>query len=474
MPARRRRAASMSAIVGAIELEHLLEELPDGAERIELAVLDSGEHALEPGVGGDRLAQVGARTARGDGEHLGREVLAPPRLEPAVARERFTMGIECPPQLGSVLAAQGVGQHDLGAPIRLGERDDRAHFVQHRLRALAIHLVDRDHVGNLHDPRLQCLHRVARAWHEDEEYGVRDPRDLDLALARTDRLDEDDVLPRRVEEEHRLQGRLGEPPAVPARPHRPDVPPGVPEVVGEADPVAEKRPPREGARGVDGYDADRAACLAQVTDEGSDEARLSRARRPGHAEDGCLPRLRVELAHDGVREWVTVLDERDRTRESPPVCPAHALDELLDRPVPPGHGRTLCPGPAAAQGRADRRDSRSRRASISSRSVAIRSRPPCRLPFASTSTVGPTTRPFASAATASSELVAIASCSSLDSVGSQRVMRSATNDATRNTPPAPTHTACAPTASVRTPAAAIPSPMTAYVELMSVASARPR
>ena len=94
MPARRWRAASMSAIVGAIELEHLLEELPDSAERIELAVLDSGEHALEPGVGGDRLAQVGARTARGDGEHLGREVLAPPRLEPAVARERFTMGIE--------------------------------------------------------------------------------------------------------------------------------------------------------------------------------------------------------------------------------------------------------------------------------------------------------------------------------------------------------------------------------------------
>ena len=83
-----------------------------------------------------------------------------------------------------------------------------------------IRLVDRDHVGNLHDPRLQRLHRVARARHQHEEDGVGDADHLDLALPRADGLEEHEVLARRVEEEQRLQRRLGEPAEVAARAHR--------------------------------------------------------------------------------------------------------------------------------------------------------------------------------------------------------------------------------------------------------------
>ncbi len=63
----------------------------------------------------------------------------------------------------------------------------------------------------------------------------------DVALARADRLEEDDVLAGGVEEQQRLQRRLGEPAAVAARAHRADEHARVEEVVGEPDPVAEQR-----------------------------------------------------------------------------------------------------------------------------------------------------------------------------------------------------------------------------------------
>ena len=87
---------------------------------------------------------------------------------------------------------------------------------------------------------------------------------LDLALPRADRLEEDDVLARRVEDEQRLQRRLGETAEMAARPHRADEDAGVEEVVGEADAVAEQRAVRERARRVDRDDADRACSRART------------------------------------------------------------------------------------------------------------------------------------------------------------------------------------------------------------------
>ena len=72
-----------------------------------------------------------------------------------------------------------------------------------------------------------------------------------------DRLEEDDVLAGRVEQQQRLQRRLGEPAGMTARPHRTDEDVRVEEVVGEPDAVAEQRAVRERARRVDGDDADR-------------------------------------------------------------------------------------------------------------------------------------------------------------------------------------------------------------------------
>ena len=123
------------------------------------------------------------------------------------------------PELRHVLAAHRLGQDDRRPPRALAvEREDRADLVQHRLGGRVIHLVDRDHVGNLHDPRLQRLHRVAGAGHQHEQDGVGDPDHLDLALPRADRLEQDELLAGRVQQERGLQRRLGEPAEMAARP----------------------------------------------------------------------------------------------------------------------------------------------------------------------------------------------------------------------------------------------------------------
>ena len=202
-------------------------------------------------------------------------------------------------------------------------------------------------------------------------------------LSRTDRLDEDDVLPRRIEQENRLKRRLREPAEVSSRPHRANVDPGIEEVVGEPNPVSEQRPTGERARGIDRDDTDRRTRLTHVRDERRDEARLADSRRSGDADDGCPSRVRIELPDEPKGQRVPVLHERDRAGERPAVGSAHAFDELSKRPLLAGHGRTLCGVREWSQRIPDLRSaSRIRRASISSSSVAIRSRPLDRLPFA--------------------------------------------------------------------------------------------
>ena len=72
--------------------------------------------------------------------------------------------------------------------------------------------------------------------------------------------------------------------------------------------------------------------LAHVADERADQRRLADAGRAGDADHERRARLRVELAHELVRERVAVLDERDRARERAPVAGADAGGEILERP----------------------------------------------------------------------------------------------------------------------------------------------
>ena len=170
--------------------------------------------------------------------------------------------------------------------------------------------------------------------HEHEQHRVRDPDHLDLALAGADRLDEDDVLAGRVEEQHSLQRRLGQAAEVAAGAHRANEDSGVEEVFGEPDAVAEQGPLRERAGRVDGDDADRQALRADVGQQSGDQARLADAGRAGDADRIGAPGTRIQLTDELGGERVGVLDERDRPRHSPRIAAAHAFDEALPRPVP--------------------------------------------------------------------------------------------------------------------------------------------
>ena len=77
------------------------------------------------------------------------------------------------------------------------------------LLAVAVGLVDRDHVGDLEDALLDALQLVAGAGQGEEQEGVDHAGDGDLGLADADGLDQHHVVARRLEHHHRLRWSRG-------------------------------------------------------------------------------------------------------------------------------------------------------------------------------------------------------------------------------------------------------------------------
>src|SRR5215210_3279634 len=275
-PAMRSRASRMSAGVGAVSVfnvEHLLHDLAYGGERVELPSLNLVEEPPKLGIVGHGLLQMNLGPRRGDREDFTCEVPAAPLVEEPVGLEVLPVAGDLLPELHDSLARDGLREDDRRLPVALGvEGEDRPHLVQHRLRCRVVLLVDGDDVRDLHDPRLQRLHRVTRTGHEDEDDRVGDSDHLDLTLPGADRLEEDQVTAGCVEHEQGLQRGLGEPAEVPSGAHRADEDAGVEEMVRQPDPIAEESALRERARGVDGDHADRLVLFAHVSNERADQA----------------------------------------------------------------------------------------------------------------------------------------------------------------------------------------------------------
>src|SRR5262249_13058419 len=247
MSTRPRRADSISVSVGPVvsvaKVEHLVNDLLNRGERVELSALDLVEQPPQLRIARHGVLQMRLRARRRDRENFAGEVLAAPLLEQPLVDQEGAVRLDVFPQLGHVLTPSGVGQDDRRTPgAVLVEGEDRAHLAQHGLGGGMVHLVDRDHVGYLHDPGLQSLDRVTGAGHQDEHDRVGDPDHLDLALSGTDRLEKDELLAGRIEHEQRLQRRLRKAAKVTAGSHRADEHLRVEEMVGEADPIAEQCP----------------------------------------------------------------------------------------------------------------------------------------------------------------------------------------------------------------------------------------
>ena len=124
--------------------------------------------------------------------------------------------------------------------------------------ARPVGLVDHEQVGDLHQPGLVGLHRVAPPRVDHHHRGVGLAGDLDLDLTDADRLDQHHVEADDVEHPGRLGGGHGQATEVPPGGHRADEHVVVERVVAHADPVAEDRPTGERRRRVDGQHADPA------------------------------------------------------------------------------------------------------------------------------------------------------------------------------------------------------------------------
>ena len=141
-----------------------------------------------------------------------------------------------------------------------------------------------EHVGDLHDPRLQELQDVARAGLDDDGDGVGHLGDVGLALADADGLDHDDV----EGGGQRLRGRARggrEPAEAPGRGGRADEDAAVGRVEGDPRAVAEQRAARAPRRRVDGEHRDAAPAGPPRAHELAQQRRLARAGRPGDADD---------------------------------------------------------------------------------------------------------------------------------------------------------------------------------------------
>ena len=311
-----------------------------GGQRIDLAPLHRGDELRERRVLRDRALDLATGTRGRGRDHLAGEVAAPALLELSVGGERIAPLDDRAPQPVDSLATKSLGEDDRRPPGRVGiEGDHSTNVVLQGLRPRLIHLVDRDHVGDLHDPGLQRLHRVARARHQDEHDLVGDAHHLDLALPRSDGLEEDDVRPGGVEQQEGLQRGLGQPAEMPTGAHRADEHSRVEEVIGEPDPVAEQRSPREGARRVDRDHPHRQVERANVRDQRADQRRLADAGRPRDPDREGRAGRRIQLLEHGQGARGSALDQRDRPRDGSPVAGSHAGDELVVSPRAAGHRR---------------------------------------------------------------------------------------------------------------------------------------
>src|SRR5581483_7875927 len=115
-PSSRSRAASMSARVGAVSVaanaEHLLQNLANCAQRVELTTLYLVEQAAELGIVGHRMLEMGFCPRRRDREHLAGEVPRAPLGELSRFLEVRAVLRDLRPQLVHVLAARRLGEHD--------------------------------------------------------------------------------------------------------------------------------------------------------------------------------------------------------------------------------------------------------------------------------------------------------------------------------------------------------------------------
>ena len=246
---------------------------------------------------------------------------------------------EAPDGLHQLRHAPAVGRHGFqnrrpprAAAIAL-QREVRFHCAHETIGALAIRFVHDEDIGDLHDARLERLHFVAGAGDERHDRHVGRANDIDLVLPDADRLDDDEVLPRRVEDERGVAGGAREAAEVTARRHAADEHRFVGRMRLHPQSIAKHRAAAERTRRVDRNHTDGWFWIGrpptEFRDQTIDQCALAGAGRAGDADQVGASGVREDGAHQVGARSILVFDERDGARDSARIAGEHSIGESL-------------------------------------------------------------------------------------------------------------------------------------------------
>src|SRR5439155_12371693 len=188
-------------------------------------------------------------------------------------------------------------------------------------------------VGQLEDALLYALELVARAReHEDQEEA--DHRgDRELGLPDADRLDQHDVVARRLADEERLPRPPRDTPERARGRARADEGLGRGREARHARLVAQDAAARERARRVDGEHGDLLPETDQMEAESLDEGALAHPGHAAHADAGGAARVGEHELEEPLRRALVVgaraLDQRDRLGERAAAPRTHVGGQRL-------------------------------------------------------------------------------------------------------------------------------------------------
>ena len=233
-------------------------------------------------------------------------------------------------QLGEAVAGLRGGPHDRWHPRcpALAEPEHLREVARRLVRSRTVRLVHDDDVRDLEDARLDRLDVVAEPRDRHETDGIGHADDVHLLLPDADGLHEHHADAERVEHVHHAHGRAREAAGVAAARHAADEKPLVEEAIPHADAVAEDRPARERARGIDGDDRDACARLAVRAGEPVHEGALAASRRAGDPDHLRAARLGIERAHRVGGPGLVVLHHREQARDGALVAAARPREEV--------------------------------------------------------------------------------------------------------------------------------------------------
>src|SRR5437660_4600708 len=107
----------MSLSSGPVNVKHLVEDLTDGRERVELPALHLVEQAPQLGIVGDRVLEMRLRPGGRDREHLAGEVAAATLVQLTGFLEMRAVRGDRVPQFGDALASRRLCEHDRRPPV---------------------------------------------------------------------------------------------------------------------------------------------------------------------------------------------------------------------------------------------------------------------------------------------------------------------------------------------------------------------